>query len=441
MKKLLILLTLIIIGGAGYYFAFGSAQAIEALKEQVNTQLETLHNNGFEIRDRNIEEKREHFVLHYAKPHKIAEYLRSQNIDISDEDSKSLQGLKVGVDLSYLEGAYSAISADIYPVALPHATMREVSHKAEENLKKILDDKVFLTHVDINKLFTSYKGYIKDINTTFEDAESVTLLSRGFKFDGSYSDHRLTSSSNTIGKLRVTVENGPILSVENLKGSYEHKGNSFYDFISRYHIDSIVLEDGSDESLALNTIDLNSSMESGKDLATSLFSLHVKSIHTREPREEHLFEDVSNKVTLENLSVAALEEMRKIDSNDTEGFNRAFKALLSKGITLKVDEFSAKKIKDFGSNRMIDGFLINSIVKLDKIKDFRQLEENPFLLLDMIDAKMHMEFSDAFYAQLQRRPELAIAMILFTPVSKEHKMIFDIEYRDGSLKINGKRAL
>ena len=92
MKKLLILLALILVGGLGYYFGFGAKKATEALKAQVNIQLQTLQKNGFGVLDRKIEEKQEHFVLHYADPAKISRYFKSKNIDLDTESAQEPKG-------------------------------------------------------------------------------------------------------------------------------------------------------------------------------------------------------------------------------------------------------------------------------------------------------------------------------------------------------------
>jgi hypothetical protein len=149
---------------------------------------------------------------------------------------------------------------------------------------------------------------------------------------------------------------------------------------------------------------------------------------------------VDGHFTLEGISIEALEKMQHIDPNDTEGFNQAFKLLLSRGITLKVDSLSVKKIKE-GNSDPVDGFTARSLLKIDKVTDFKSLEENPFLILSILDANMHIELSNALYLELQKRPEFAIVTLLFSPVSKNQKQVYDLEYRYGSLKVNGKPLL
>ncbi|MEA3456848.1 MAG: DUF945 family protein [Campylobacterota bacterium] len=441
MKKILILLALILVGGAGYYFGFGAEKATEALKAQVEIQLQTLQKNGFAVEDRKIEAKKEHFVLHYSDPARIGRYFRSKNIDLSNEDAEAFKGLKIGIDLAYLDGVYSAVSADLYPVAFPLISVQEATPGERIIMERIIREKIFLAHIDVNKIFTAFKGHLKDIDTTFKSVDPITMVSKGFKFDGTYDEKLLTSSSNTIKHLSIATGSGTKFILEKLEGKYEQEGKSSYDFTSKHKVEKLLFRDEIDRGITLKKLTFKASGKAEKGLASSRFDFNIKSADINEPLGKHLFEDLDSKVSLENISIAALEKMEQLDPNDEEGFNEAFKELLAEGIVLKADEFSVKKVKDTERGKMIDGFDINAVVKINKVTNFKELEENPFALLNIIDSTMHLEFSKELYLLLQKRPELAIAMILFAPVSKGDKMLFDIEYKHGDLKINGQSAL
>ena len=441
MKKILILLAVLFVGALGYYFTFGSQKITDELKAQVELQLQTLQKNGFAIEDRKVEAKQEHFVLHYANPVKIGNYFRSKNIDVSDEDAEALKGLKVGVDLSYLDGAYSAVSSDLYPVAFPLSAVQEATPGEKLMMNRIIQEKIFLAHIDINKLFTAFKGYLKDIDTTFTSQDPITLVSKGFKFDGTYDQQFLTSSSNTIKQLSIATKSGTKFVLEKLEGEYEQEGKNRYDFTSGYKVDKLLFRDKINRGITLKKLTFKASGEAEKGFASSHFTFNLKSADINEGLGKHLLENLSSKASLENISIAALDKMEQLDPNDKEGFNTAFKEFLAGGIVFKIDDLSAKKVKTADKGKMVDGFGINAVVKIDKVTNFKQLEENPFALLNIIDTTMHLEFSNELYLELQKRPELAIAMILFTPVSKGDKMVFDIEYKDGALKINGQPLL
>jgi len=437
MKKLLGLLLFVTLLGTGYYFTFGAAKITKELKSRVDTQLQILQANGFSIEDRTIEKKKEHFIIVYRDPKKIAHFLKSRNMALSSEDAALLEGLKVGVDLAYLQGTYSALSADLYPVSLPPALLQGSDGT---NLEKLVKEKALLAHIDINKLFNAYRGRLKDINTTLEGEEAVKLQSTDFAFAGSFDRNGLSSASSTLAKLSLSESGGAAIKLSGVDGTYTHTGSTLYDFTTHYRVESLKLQDGTSQSLALKDFDLQTDGKEVNGTATSQSTLTIAALNINEPRQKLYFTGVDGHFTLEGISIEALEKMQHIDPNDTEGFNQAFKLLLSRGITLKVDSLSVKKIKE-GNGDPVDGFTARSLLKIDKVTDFKSLEENPFLILSILDANMHIELSNALYLELQKRPEFAIVTLLFSPVSKNQKQVYDLEYRYGSLKVNGKPLL
>jgi hypothetical protein len=312
------------------------------------------------------------------------------------------------------------------------------TEQGHRTLVRIAKEKIFLAHIDINKLFNAYRGHLKDVNATFKDVETLAVLSQGFAFEGRFNEEVLKSSHNRIGKLQVRDGHGAGFAVEKLEGSYELKGKTLYDFDSHYRLGSLSLQDGRGERIGLAGVTIDSSGTSDAKFASSALSFHVESLDMVEPRGKHYFEAIDGKFKLEKLSIAALEKMQKLDANDTAGLNEAFKSLLSQGITLKMEEFSAKKMRNrYG--KMVDGFRATAAVSIDKVTDFDRLRQNPFVLLSLIDASMHIELSDAVYLALIERPEFAILTLLFSPASKEGKKIFDIRYAHDSLSINGQK--
>jgi len=83
----------LILVAAIYYFTAGSAQITEEMKKQVNDELTTLKQNGFGVKDREIKETEEHFVLSFDNPAKISSYLSSQGVQVTQEDILAFKGL------------------------------------------------------------------------------------------------------------------------------------------------------------------------------------------------------------------------------------------------------------------------------------------------------------------------------------------------------------
>jgi len=441
MKKIIVVISLLFVGAMGYYFTLGSQQATDELKKLVDREVKILEQNGFVIEDRKIEQKSEHFVINYADPIKITQYLQSKNVDITLEESREFEGLKIASDIKYLDGVYSAISSDIYPVALSKSLMEDATQQDRKILDKLIKDQILLIHIDINKLFNSFRGYIKDINTTIESEDPLSIVSRGFKFKGEFDRDRLKSSSNSIDKISLHTKSDSWLLLEKLDGSYKQNKSNNYDYRSGYKIDHLAYGDQHHIGSTLKDIEVNSLGESRKDLMFTKFDLQIGSADIKEPRGGHLLEGIRSKISIDNISIASLEKMSRLDDNDTNGFDLAFRELLSKGLKLNIDQLSVEKIKESNKADKIDGFDIKATAQIDKGADFSKVEQNPLYLLSVIDATLNIELSNKLYILLQRQPELTLLSLMFQPTIKKDKVIFDIVYRDGSLKINGKPLL
>ncbi|GEM_PF-2431337 len=444
MKKTVIVLILLVAGVAGYYFAIGSDQATNLLKTQVDSQLNILQQNGFAVENRKKEKTKESFVLHYADPAKINFYLQQHNIDISPEDAQTLKGFKIATELSYQEGVYSAVSADIYPVAFPDAVMQEATPQDRKMMKKILDEKILLAHVDINKIFTAFKGYLKDINTTFESEDPISVVSQGISFDGTLDagTAAVTSSQNAVKQFDLQTKSGTKFAVRDLRGMHEQKGPTGYDFASDYSIGGVTIYDEKGIGGELTQLAVKTYGKVQGGIATSGLAIGVEDMQITEAQGRRGLKSLSLQTTLENLSVAALDKIAALDGQqDKEAFNTAIKDLISGGITLKVDKLSAQNILDTQSGKMIDGFNSNALFAIAKNADSKALSQDPSALLGLVDAKMHLELSDALYQALQSDPEIAMGLMFLQPVSNNGTTVFDILFKQGVLTVNGKPVL
>ncbi|HHE06140.1 MAG TPA: hypothetical protein ENK90_03370, partial [Epsilonproteobacteria bacterium] len=112
-KKLGLAIVGILAVGIIYYFTAGSSQLTAQIKTQVDAELTHLQTEGFSIKNREIAKTKEHFVLSFDEPKKIAHFFRSQGVQLNVNDAALLEGLHVGIDVHYLNDAYSAVSFDM----------------------------------------------------------------------------------------------------------------------------------------------------------------------------------------------------------------------------------------------------------------------------------------------------------------------------------------
>jgi len=441
MKKTLTSITLLLVGSLVYYFIYGSQQITQELKRQVDMHLEVLQKNGFAIEEREIKESSEHFVLHYKDPTKIQKYFKEKNIKMKTDDTQMLKGFKLASDISYMQGFYSAVSMDLYPVALPEMIREKTTQNDLNKMQKLLKEKIFLIHLDINKIFTSFKGYVKDIDTTFG---TIKVVSTQVKFDGDFTTQRLTASTSSIQEFSINTATDLNISLKNLHGTYKQKGDSPYSFDSKQQIDMIAIQLSNGTSVELKNLDFQNNSNSSDQRINSQFISKFAELHIIDTQNRYSIENLNSKISLEKLSISALETLQSIDINnpkERQKLNKAIKMLITDGTRLNIEYIKANKVLDSSTNKMVDGFDANAYFTLNKNINLREIQSNPFALLSAVESKAHISLSDSLYNIAKKRAELSLILLFVKPISKEQKKIFDITYQNSHLKINGNQIL
>ena len=207
MKKITLGILGLLIIGTIYYFTSGSEQLTIQMKKQVDAEFASLKTQGFAVEGKEVSEKKEHFTYLFKEPKKVATYLNAQGAQVRPEDIEILKGLKLGIDIHYLSNAYSAASFDMYPLALPTALTSAVldseDKEALKQLEKMIEKKTFLVHIDINKLGTGYKGYVKDINELIDADTKIRLMMTALKFTGDIKDNKFSSIKQTLKNFSI----------------------------------------------------------------------------------------------------------------------------------------------------------------------------------------------------------------------------------------------
>lgn len=367
MKKISIITLIILLGILSYYFIVGSNQIIKELKRELNIELELLQKNGFVVEDRVETKSSDYFVIHNKNTLAIYNYLHKKNINIDRDSAKLFIGAKIAFNIEYMSSIVSAVSVDIYPKAIPTQILRGMSQKNQDRVESMIEEKLFLAHLDINRLFTAFNGYIKDINITLVGEQKIKLVSSSSKFKGKYNHEYVTDLSCSIENYEMQNSSWSI-QLQKLKSSYEAKKDSYN---SIHFIEKIFLKSSLASQLRLEAISLESN------------------------------------------------ESKSIDSKF--GFN-----------------IKKAEVLDITTGKFIDGFNSKGLVIIDRNITSMQIQNNPFVFLNLMDAKAYLELSTPFYDLLVKRPEFMMAMVFIRPISKDGNKIFNIEYKKGSLTINNK---
>ena len=396
-----------------YYFTAGSAQITEEIKQQVNDELTTLQQNGFGINDRKIKETEEHFVLSFDDPAKITSYLSSQGAQVTQEDMLAFKGFKIGIDAKYLNNGYSALSLDIYPVGLPESMLQEIGEEdkvALERIKKMMTDKTLLVHLDFNKLFSGFRGHVKDIHETFEEEGKVTFTSQGFKFEGDIVNEKVKKVRQTLSLFSIEAEKELTMKLSNLRSNYTLTGSSPYDSRSGYTVEKIELRGEPEFSMLIKDLKVNAVSSVKNDLLKSSFLTKTDEIQITEEQKQYKMNDILFDFHIDNLDIVSFEAFQGLDVNDEKAINALTQKILSKGITMSIPNFSVKKITENG--KTMDGFTLSSSLSIDKSFDISAVSQDPLAVLNALSSKTNISASNELFAHIAQDPRAMMILML-----------------------------
>lgn len=439
MKKSGLAIIGIVIIAALYYFSTGSEQLRVEMKAQVNKELASLQTQGFTVQNRNISEKKEHFVISFDEPEKISAYFTQHGTPLSVEEAEVFKGLKIGVDLYYLANAYSGISFDLYPLSLPQSITSSAQSDEDKKLltevQHMLEKKTFLIHCDINKLSTGFKGYMKDIDEVLQSDTTVTLKLSKLTFSGDITENAIQSVQQTLQSVGIDAEDTFNLSMTGVKSNYSLTGATLYDYKTNYRIDRITMQEKGSMRLEADHFEASSVSTVKNSLATISLKTKTKSIRLSDKDNKVILDTFLVDMKADNLDIKALETLGKMDAHNETEINKAVQKLISKGIQLEIPQFSVANIENLGQK--MGGFDLSTQLHINKSLNIAALEQNPLLALNAFNANLDLNLSEELYFYIRSQPKAVMLMMLFHPKDVKGKKVYKVELKDGELNVNG----
>ena len=442
MKKLGLAIAGVLLLLGAYLFAAASEEVTQVIKEQVQSELKVLEKRGFSITQRESQEKSEHFVLGFKDTDKITVYLNEKGTKVKKEDMLAFKGFQLGVDVNYLADVYSALSLDVYPVALPQEVqddMRE-DNVTFTRVNSLIADKALLLHVDINKLLTGFKGYLKDINETFKsEAEKITILSKALLFSGEIKENRVQNVKQSLKQLAVLSDTSMSVTLTNITSSYMHTGTSKYDMKSEYHIEKIETDEKSALAVKLlvNNINIKASNVVHKELLKSVMNITLDNAELTLGKEKEKIQKMVFDFETDNLDVTAFDALQTIDIEDEKSINSVLEQILSKGVTMSIPDFSVAEVTHKG--KTIKGFNLDATFAIDKSLDAKAASQNILAVLEKLESTLNLSVSTELFALLAEDKKVMMFLMMMPPKDKEGKKVYNATYSKGKLIVNGKK--
>ena len=439
MKKFgLGLLGLIVVAGI-YYFTMGATQITSEIKKHLQQELTTLQTQGFSIEERSSNEKEEHFILSFDDPQKMSHFFTSQGVQLDVDTAKTLKGLKLGVDVNYLPDAYSAVSFDLYPLSLPNILIQSSLGDNNDNillqLKEMFKKKTFLMHVDVNKLGSSFKGYLKDIDEVFHGGKEARLTIKGMTYTGELKNARLKTVKQNMEHFKIDISDELTMTFTNLAAEYMMTGNTLYDYTTNYNIEKMLFDSSKTMKLHIDHMQVHSTSSVTDALASASMTSKAKSVLIYAKGETYTLDTFLFELNAKNIAIKILDKLQKIDVNNKKEIDTLFQQLFSNDVSLSIPTFSIANI-DEGSKKL-QGFDMNAKISIDKSFNITALQSNPMSAISTIDANLNINLSTELFNIISQQPKAMIALMLFQPKDVNGKKSYTIDLKDGKLLVNG----
>ncbi|PHS32487.1 MAG: hypothetical protein COA92_06335 [Sulfurovum sp.] len=439
MKKLGLGIIGLIIVGAIYYFTVGSTKLTAELKTQVTARLSSLQKEGFSIQNREVKENQEHFNLSFDDPQKITHFLNQHGVQITLEDAKRFKGLILGVDVHYLPDAYTSVSFDAYPTALPAVIMPSATNADEKQVlaqvEKILEKKSLLMHVAINKLGTGFKGDMRDIDEILKGKKDIQLTMESLTFSGDIKDDAIYSVKQNLKTFSAKVPDVMFIAFKDLTSDYKVTGKTSYDYHAQYSVANMTIDIAPDLSIVAKNMTMSSTSFVKDALVSGTMTSKVERVDVKDKDQAYALNTLVFDINAGNLDINAFEKLQQADVNDKKLMNDLMQQFFAKGVYFEIPAFSVDSIENDG--KKLKGFTLNAKVNLDKSFDIMALDTNPMSVLTSMDANLNLSFSQDLLDILSQQPQAMMTLMIFQPKDVNGTKVYELKLQDGKLTVNG----
>lgn len=447
MKKIVLALIALIVIFVVYYMTIGLKQLTGEIRDEVNQELVELKQSGFGVDEQNISKDKQKVILTFEDTDKITTYLNNQGQHITTNDIEILKGMQVGMDIEYMPTASDAIAMDIYPIKLPTIFYQNIDSDnkvAVDELEKMIKEKLFLVHINFNKLLSSFDGYAKDIDREFKDNNiTAHFVSKGFKFNGTIEDEKIEDIKQKLDTLSFKVDEQFNINLLGVTATIKNSDKTLNSDIE-YSIKSFDINSKIEETFSLKINDITGiSQDKLKgDLLDSESKVKIASIDFSQNGQKTILNSISMDSIAKNINKKALEKLEKLSSENMdnnssfEQFIPLLKDIIKDDISIDIPNISIAKVTSDGKS--FDGFTLKALAKVSKDFDLKSLDSDPLAISKLVNAKVNIEASTELVSVISSNPQAMVMMMILQPIEKNGKKYYDIEFSKGSLKINGK---
>ena len=428
-----------------------------SVKKVTDERIGMLEENGIKVErsdnGSNYLTTKEHFEFTLEDATAFHEYLSTLSKEqVPAYLSTMLDDVVMAADVEYSNLLVSSdVTLELYPVAFTEAAsarMKAEDAKLYEQMTKMLDERVFMYHMEYDVAGEKFKGYIKDINReiVFEDGKKAKIVFESATFKGVGTlvkpksvdldvkhadlDFALTDGSKMILSMRELQSSNSFSSKNSFDLDYKAKTLHFFykDEVAELTIDAAGLATVSDSKVHDGKLDtkVHASMEEFKlvDLNGSI-----------------ALEGFDFMMDANNIDEVAYESFQKASEQAGSASQYTMLAavgVVAKGMEIEIQKLSVKQLT-VNDSKLMSGFehKIDITIKADD-NLVQKLQISPLALVQNIDIDARLKFSEQFYTFLkQQNPQFSMADGFAK--HEADAVLFDVLMEGGVLSVNGQR--
>jgi len=419
------------------------------MKSTINQRVSELESFGLRVEKQSSQSSylltQRHFEFLLQDSAAFLEYLHKySDQQIPSYVNAILNGVLIGVDLEYSNLPFEkAIEVEIYPLSLS-ASMREDMKKEdpafENYVEKFLESKSILYHIKYNLLNSKFKGYIKDIESSYSfDTElEVDVKLSGVKFSGEGDFIAPKELKSKIKSFSVDIRNQKeALNIHFMKLSSESKFDSKNSYKTDMKLKALgVLLSGtqSDGNITIKDLRISASLDDTKAKVQLESKIKFKELHLE---SKELFVNMKKYVfelQVENLDKNKFEIFHSLSSK--KYIQKSLFQLIEKGLTINIKEFSLKDV-EVAKIGNIKGFNIETKLIIQEDSQLSQkIAISPLMVIGDLEIHTKIRINKKMYSYIMQNPG---ALIELSPYIKEDgdSVIFKIDFVDSQVSING----
>lgn len=454
MKKILVIL-FAIVSLAAALLVVGNKLAQNVLSEKVAL----LSENGIEVKSEREEisyfQTKKHYEFLLKDSEKFAAYLYEySHSKLPLYANEMIEGILVGVDVTYNNIPFiNDVKIDAYPMALSQIVMDEIQQEDQDFytfVNEFFEKKGILYHLQYDILSKDFSGYVKDIHEQYilQDDTNITANLSGMTYSGSgdFIAPNIISSKIDLISFKAFKDAVEVkFDLSGLHSESEFKSKSVY--ASSAALENIALSMSGDENISMYAKNLQMSFSSDAEesfaqiyakTAFEELGVHVELLHAK-------MYDFNYDIALRDLDKDALEELQDIATQanraSSGGLELQMKEslikLLSRGVTLGIDDFSFKKLVLKDTQDLSGASIHAQIAFKEDASLATKLVYTPALLIQNLDTVIKIKISREIFNKINDN-------VSMTTLAKEYakeegdNFVFEISYHNGELMVNGK---